>query len=281
MPCSGRPPRTRSWPGCVPTNWRTAPRCSSRWTASRPQAMGLSLADIYDAIQLMLAPVYANDFNYQGRVLKVLLQADAAFRSRPEDLSRYYIPSSGGGIDDMVPLTSVVTADWTTAPPAIDHYNGYRGDPDQRQSGPGHTAPARPWQAMQAIVDQRSAPGHRLRVVRRLAAGDHLRPAGADPVRPVAAGGLPGARRALRELVGPGGGDAGGAARGAGRLELHLAARAGERRLFQGRAHRRHRALGQERHPDHRVRQHRPPVRARACWTPPWRPAGCASGPSS
>ena len=56
--------------------------------------MGLPLADIYAAIQLMLAPVYANDFNYQGRVLKVLLQADAQFRSRPEDLNRYYIPST-------------------------------------------------------------------------------------------------------------------------------------------------------------------------------------------
>jgi multidrug efflux pump len=120
------------------------------------QAMGLDLADIYDAIQLMLAPVYANDFNYQGRVLKVLLQADAPFRSRPEDLSRYYIPSSlgegSGGVDEMVPLTSVVKPDWTIAPPAIDHFNGYEAVQISGGAAPGHSS-GEAMAAMQAIVD--------------------------------------------------------------------------------------------------------------------------------
>ena len=108
-----------------PNQLEDAPELHLHVDRVQAQAMGLSLSDIYDAIQLMLAPVYANDFNYQGRVLKVLLQADAPFRSRPEDLSHYYIPSSKGGADDMVPLTSIVKPAWTTAPPAIDHFNGY------------------------------------------------------------------------------------------------------------------------------------------------------------
>ena len=45
--------------------------------------MGLSASDVYTALQLMLAPVYANDFIYQGRVLRVLLQADASWRMTP------------------------------------------------------------------------------------------------------------------------------------------------------------------------------------------------------
>jgi multidrug efflux pump len=39
--------------------------------------MGLSVGDIYSAIQLMLAPVYVNDFVQGGRVKRVNMQADA------------------------------------------------------------------------------------------------------------------------------------------------------------------------------------------------------------
>lgn len=103
-------------------------------------SMGLKLQDIYNAINLMLAPVYANDFNYQGRVLKVLLQADAAYRSNPEDLNRYYIPSKQGGMDRMVPLSSVVSSSWSNAPPAINHYNGYSSIQIVGSAAPGHSS---------------------------------------------------------------------------------------------------------------------------------------------
>ncbi|CAK0744938.1 multidrug efflux pump RND permease AcrD (fragment) [Gammaproteobacteria bacterium] len=104
------------------------------------QSMGLALSDIYDALRLMLAPVYANDFNYQGRVLKVMLEADADYRSHPEDLNHYYIPSNKGGLDDMVPLSSVVTPSWSLAPPAIDHFNGYGAIQINGSPAPGHSS---------------------------------------------------------------------------------------------------------------------------------------------
>src|SRR5204863_442404 len=55
------------------------------------QSMGLSASDVYTALQLMLAPVYANDFVYQGRVLRVLLQADSPWRMTPEALGHFYV----------------------------------------------------------------------------------------------------------------------------------------------------------------------------------------------
>src|SRR6185312_14549392 len=64
-----------------------------RLTVDRVQAqsMGLSVTDVYTAIQLMLAPVYADDFLYEGRVLRVLLQADAAYRMSPDALGHFYV----------------------------------------------------------------------------------------------------------------------------------------------------------------------------------------------
>jgi len=120
-------------------------------TVDRLQArsMGLNINDIYDAIRLMLATVYANDFNYQGRVLKVMLQADAQFRSQPGDLSHYYIPGRDGSVENMVPLTSVVSSRWTSAPPAIDHYNGFQAIQINGGAAPGSSS----GQAMDAIAN--------------------------------------------------------------------------------------------------------------------------------
>ncbi len=126
--------------GVRPNQLEDAPELQLHVDRVQAQSMGLKIADIYDAIRLMLAPVYANDFNYQGRVLKVLVQADAGFRSRPEDLSRYYIPASDGGVDKMVPLSSVVSSDWHTAPPAIDHYNGFPSIQINGGAAPGNSS---------------------------------------------------------------------------------------------------------------------------------------------
>jgi multidrug efflux pump len=126
--------------GVRPNQLEEAPELNLKVDRVQAEAMGLSLTDIYDAIRLMLAPVYANDFNYQGRVLKVLLQADAAYRSRPEDLSRYFIPAQTAGVDSMVPLSSVVKPNWTIAPPAVDHYNGYPAIPINGAAAPGSSS---------------------------------------------------------------------------------------------------------------------------------------------
>ncbi len=83
--------------GVRPNQLEDAPELHLHVDRLQAQSMGLSLPEIYTAIRLMLAPVYANDFNYKGRVLKVLLQADAPYRGRPGDLSHYYIPSASAG----------------------------------------------------------------------------------------------------------------------------------------------------------------------------------------
>jgi multidrug efflux pump len=139
--------------GVRPNQLEDAPQVHLHVDRLQAQAMGLSLSDIYDAIQLMLAPVYADDFNYQGRVLKVLLQADAPYRSRPEDLAHFYIPSATSGSGSMVPLSSVVTSRWTIAPPAIDHYNGYQAIQINGSAAPGHSS-GQAMAAMEEIVQK-------------------------------------------------------------------------------------------------------------------------------
>ena len=128
---------------------------------AKAESMGLSVSDVYNAIQLMLAPVYVNDFNYEGRVKRVIMQADAPYRMNVDALSHFYTPSSNssvGGADGMIPLSGVVHTKWTVGPPSLTRYNGYSalqivGDP-----APGYST-GQAMAAMQRIVSNDLPPG--------------------------------------------------------------------------------------------------------------------------
>jgi multidrug efflux pump len=99
-----------------------APRLQLNVDRVQAESLGLSVSDVFTDIQLMLAPVYANDFLYQGRVLRVLLQADAPYRMSPEALSHFHLPNANGA---MIPLSNFVNSSWVIAAPALTRYNGY------------------------------------------------------------------------------------------------------------------------------------------------------------
>ena len=112
------------------------------------QSMGLSASDVYTALQLMLAPVYANDFVYQGRILRVLLQADAPWRMTPEALGHFYVAGTGR---NMIPLANVVRADWVVGQPSLTRFNGYAAVEITGNNAPGRSS-GEAMQAMQKIV---------------------------------------------------------------------------------------------------------------------------------
>ncbi|MGH8124704.1 MAG: multidrug efflux RND transporter permease subunit [Rhodanobacteraceae bacterium] len=101
------------------------------------QSMELSVTDVYNAIQLMLSQVDANDFYYQGRVLRVEMQADAPFRMSPSDIGSFYTRSSTGA---MVPLSSVVSTHWSLASPELDRYNGVGAIELSGTAAPGYSS---------------------------------------------------------------------------------------------------------------------------------------------
>ena len=101
------------------------------------QSMGVSVQQAYQAIQLMLAPVFANDFIYDGRVEQVLVQAAAPYRMGTRDLQQFYVDSSGGS---MVPLSDFVQSHWTVAAPALTRYDGYPAVEILGSAGQGYSS---------------------------------------------------------------------------------------------------------------------------------------------
>lgn len=151
--------------GVRPNSLPDAPQWDMKVDRVQAQAMGLSVSDVYTAIQMMLAPVYVNDFVYGGRVKRVYLQADQAYRMSPEALQHIYTPSSlssGSSSSstyaatvnpyNMIPISSVVKTNWDMGSPALTRYNGYAAVEIVGNEAPGFST-GQAMTALQSIVD--------------------------------------------------------------------------------------------------------------------------------
>ena len=103
------------------------------------RALGLSLGDINTAMSVNFGSAYANDFNREGRVLRVIVQADAPHRMTPQDVLSLRIPNSSG---EMVPFSTFATAQWSSAPAALNRYNGYAAMTLSGMAAPGESSGA-------------------------------------------------------------------------------------------------------------------------------------------
>lgn len=112
----------------------------------REQALiqGISLDEVFDALQIYLGSLYVNDFNMFGRTYQVNAQADADFRKDPGQILNMKVRNRLG---DMVPLGSVLTVTPTTGPDRVMHYNGYPSAELNGSPAPGYSSD----QAQQAI----------------------------------------------------------------------------------------------------------------------------------
>ncbi|WP_149194275.1 multidrug efflux RND transporter permease subunit [Luteimonas suaedae] len=140
--------------GVRPNTLEDAPQLRLHVDRVQAQAMGLSVNDVYSAIQLMLAPVYVNDYVAEGRIKRVNMRADAPYRTDPGSLGRFYTPAgevAEDGTRAMIPLSNVVTPEWTTGAPALTRYNGYSAVNIVGSQAPGRSS-GEAMQAMEEIV---------------------------------------------------------------------------------------------------------------------------------
>jgi multidrug efflux pump len=158
----GKAGENKALVGVRPNTLADAPQLKLDVDRVQAQAMGLSVGDIYSAIQLMLAPVYVNDFVQGGRVKRVTMQADAPFRTGADSLSHFYTPTNSAPTTDatasssiptMIPLSNVVQSKWTVAPPSLTRYNGFAAVEIVGAQAPGHSS-GEAMSAMEQIVEK-------------------------------------------------------------------------------------------------------------------------------
>src|SRR5690606_12824126 len=101
----------------------TLPQVFVNLNREKTRMMGVRLADVFEPMQAYFGSLYVNDFNRFGRIWRVQLQAEPEFRNTPRDIERIYVRNN---LNEMVPLSAVVSMDFRAGPNLVSRYNGFQ-----------------------------------------------------------------------------------------------------------------------------------------------------------
>jgi len=102
----------------------------------KASALGLSITSINDTLSAGWGSQYVNQFVDHGRVKRVYIQGDAAFRMLPQDFAGWYVRNAQGG---MVPFAAFTTGSWDLGPPKLERHNGASSFEIQGSPAPGYS----------------------------------------------------------------------------------------------------------------------------------------------
>jgi hydrophobe/amphiphile efflux-1 (HAE1) family protein len=88
---------------------------------ARAGAASLATSDIDSTLSSAMGGTYINDFLDNGRVKRVYMQGDTAFRMLPTDIDRWSVRNALG---QMVPFPAFSSSRWTYGSPQLQRYNG-------------------------------------------------------------------------------------------------------------------------------------------------------------
>lgn len=101
------------------------------------KSLGISLNDVFTALQVNFGGFQVNDFNMFNRTYKVVMQADTLFRHEA-DMTRFiYVRSANGS---MIPLNTLLKPRLTTGPSSISRFNAARSIQINGSVGEGYSS---------------------------------------------------------------------------------------------------------------------------------------------
>ena len=108
--------------------------------------LGVSMSDVFSALQVNFGGMQVNDFNEFGRTYKVMLQSDTIYRSEADSAKFIYVKGNDG---QKVPLDTLITPKRSTGPTQISRFNIARAVAIQGNAAEGYSS----GQAMDAIEE--------------------------------------------------------------------------------------------------------------------------------
>jgi hydrophobe/amphiphile efflux-1 (HAE1) family protein len=104
---------------------------------TKAKLLGLTLADVFNTLQIELGSLYVNDFNLFDRNFRVTMQAELGARDNPAGLSRLFVRNAGG---QMIPLDTLGQLNRVTGPEYVSHYNVYGSALINGTASPGYSS---------------------------------------------------------------------------------------------------------------------------------------------
>ena len=89
----------------------------------KAQALGLSVLEVFNALQATLGGIYVNDFNLFGRTWQVNIQGNENDRTDISQIFKIFVRNKAGA---MVPLRAIAEARIVLGPQVISRFNNYR-----------------------------------------------------------------------------------------------------------------------------------------------------------
>ena len=120
--------------------------------------LGVSLSEIFMTLQAQMGSLYVNDFNKFGQTYKVIMQAEAPFRSDLADMDHFFLKSSSG---EMVPLNALVTTRPILGPDVAPRYNLYRAASIRANVAPGYSS-GEAMKAFENLIATTAPAGYRM-----------------------------------------------------------------------------------------------------------------------
>jgi multidrug efflux pump len=112
----------------------------------KAKTLGVPINGIYSTLQSLFGSYYVNDFNKFGKSYRVIIQADAIYRTNKEDISRVYVKSNFGS---MVPLGTLVSIESIQGPDVVKRFNLFSSADFTIGLAPGYST----GQAIDAVKD--------------------------------------------------------------------------------------------------------------------------------
>ena len=119
-----------------PDGLEDAPQLQIDIDRDKASALSVNFDAINTTISTALGSAYINDFPNQGRLQRVVVQADAGARMQPEDILRLTAPNAQG---KPVPLSAFASTRWIKGAMQTVRYNGYPALRLGGQAAPGYS----------------------------------------------------------------------------------------------------------------------------------------------
>jgi multidrug efflux pump len=89
---------------------------------AKAEVLGVKVSDVFQAMQTLFGSQVAGQFSQFSRVWFVIVQAEAAYRAKPEDFDKVYVRSASGA---NVPLSTLITTRYVASPKIVTRFNGF------------------------------------------------------------------------------------------------------------------------------------------------------------
>jgi HAE1 family hydrophobic/amphiphilic exporter-1 len=106
----------------------------------------VSISDVYKTIQVFMGGYFVNYFNRFGRQWQVYVEAEGDYRTKAENVGRFYVRNTNG---ENVPLSAITRIDPSSGPEFTMRFNEYRGAQINGNPAPGYSSA----QAMKALEE--------------------------------------------------------------------------------------------------------------------------------